>query len=65
MRTKAEPNLTTLMHAHGVCPKCARPILLSTPESKVKAWGVVGGCCQACRDGIKAALAMWGKRGPN
>jgi len=57
MSTKLE----ALMRAHGVCAKCARPILLSSPESKVKAWGVVGGCCQACRDGIKAALAMWSK----
>jgi len=46
------------MRALGVCPQCARPVLLSASESQTKAWGF-GGCCQACRDGIEAALAMW------
>jgi len=56
--------LITLMRALGVCQKCTRPILLSTPESQTKAWGF-GGCCKACKDGIQAALSMWKKRGLN
>lgn len=52
--------LITLMRAHGVCPQCARPVLLTREEQKNKAWGH-GGCCKACRDGIQAALSAWPK----
>jgi hypothetical protein len=52
--------LYILMRAHGVCPQCARPVLLSHPEDQNKAWGF-GGCCKACSDGLRAALSMYVK----
>ena len=63
--TQQPEELISLMRALGVCPQCARPILLSPPEDQNKAWGLGGGCCQACKDGIKAALSMYVKRGLN
>jgi hypothetical protein len=59
MRNEPGEELFTLMRALGVCPQCTRPIPLGN-----KAWGF-GGCCQACRDGIGAALAMYVKRKPD
>ena len=61
--TKPNQALITLMRAHGVCPQCARPVLLSHPEDQNKAWGF-GGCCKACSDGIRAALSMYVENTP-